>query len=71
MTPDIWAKKLIEFLWQQTRLAWDERDDEVNDKASAKARAYEEQKCEVEVNAIFVVRNQMPAYDQQLLDTPI
>ena len=71
MTPDIWAKKLIEFLWQQTRLAWDERNDEVHDTKSAKARAYEEQQCETEVNAIYAVRNQMSAYDQQLLDMPI
>ena len=52
-------------------MAWDARNEEVHDKTSGKALAHEEQECEAEVNAIYAVKDQLSAYDQQILDIPI
>ena len=42
----------------------------MHDKTISKALAHEQQQCEAEVNAIYAVRDELSAYDRQLLDTP-
>ena len=71
LKPEVWAKQLVEFLWQQSRSVWDLRNDEVHDRSSAKAMDYARHQCEIDVRAIYASADLMSAYDRQMLDTPM
>lgn len=62
---------LIQFLWQQTELAWKQRNTEIHDKDSEQAKAHELRNLECRLKAVYSLRDGVKHYDKTIFDTSI
>jgi hypothetical protein len=67
----VWGMKLIQYMWEQGKRVWKQRNDKVHSKEDPDARNQQRKEIEAKVRNLYNYADQLSATDRDLLARPL